>query len=156
MLHSLTKFLAVPGLRLGFMLGRPELVQRMKLLRDPWNVNVMAQAAGVAGLADREYRQASVALITLEKEKMRVGLQAIPGIRAFPPAANFVLAELGETGWDAARLQEALGPHRILIRNCANFVGLSDTYMRVAVKGPEENQRFLRILNMIICGVDAK
>ena len=65
-LHSLTKFLAVPGLRLGFMLGRPELVMRMKSLTDRWNVNVMAQAAGVAGLADHQYRQDTLALIGRE------------------------------------------------------------------------------------------
>lgn len=151
-LHSLTKFLAVPGLRLGFLLARPELVKRMKCLRDPWNVNVLAQIAGVAGLSDSEYRRATVTMIDQEKEKMRVGLQAIPGIQVFPPAVNFVLADLGESGWDSEKLQAALLEHRILIRNCANFDGLSKKYMRVAVKGDDANQRFLRILNQIING----
>jgi len=155
-LHSLTKFLAVPGLRLGFMLGRPELAEQMKLLRDPWNVNVMAQAAGVAGLMDHEYRKETVALIAQEQEIMRRGLQAIPGIRALPPAVNFVLADLGDSGWDALKLQEALVPHRILIRNCANFDGLSRKYMRVAVKGHAENQRLLKVLKNIISGVDVQ
>jgi threonine-phosphate decarboxylase len=153
-LHSLTKFLAVPGLRLGFMLGRQGLVSRMKLLRDPWNVNVMAQAAGVAGLADHEYRRETVALVAQEKEYMRQGLQSIPGMRVFPPSVNFVLTEFGDSGWDAFKLQEALNPHRILIRNCVNFCGLSDRYMRVAVKGPAENRRFLKVLKNIMCGAD--
>lgn len=155
-LHSLTKFLAVPGLRLGFMLSRPELAERIKCLRDPWNVNVMAQTAGVAGLLDQEYRLKTVALIEQEKEKMFRGLQSIKSVRVFPPAVNFVLADLSDSGWDAGKLQEALMGYRILIRNCANFVGLSNRYMRVAVKGSGENQRFLRILNKIIIGVDVK
>ncbi|MHC1758816.1 MAG: threonine-phosphate decarboxylase CobD [Negativicutes bacterium] len=155
-LHSLTKFLAVPGLRLGFLLARPETVKRMKRLRDPWNVNVLAQIAGVAGLADTEYRRETVTLIDQEKEKMRLGLQAIPGMRVFPPAVNFVLADLGESGWDAEKLQEALMEHRILIRNCANFDGLSNQYMRVAVKGADANQRFIRILNKIFNGAGGK
>ncbi len=142
-LHSLTKFLAVPGLRLGFLLGRPELVEQMKWLRDPWNVNVMAQAAGVAGLTDEKYCRDTVALVDCEKERMRQGLQAIPGLTVFPPSVNFVLAELCDTGWNAEQLQDELIKHRILIRNCANFSGLSSQYVRVAVKSPAENQRFL-------------
>jgi threonine-phosphate decarboxylase len=155
-LHSLTKFLAVPGLRLGFLFGREGLVRRIKSLRDPWNVNVMAQAAGVAGLADVEYRQATVNLIQQEKERIFTGLQGIPGFRPYPPAVNFVLADVGGAGWDAARLQEALWPHKLLIRNCANFTGLSARYMRVAVKNPQDNQRLLSIINKIVCGEDAQ
>lgn len=158
-LHSLTKFLAVPGLRLGFLLGRPELVGRMKQLRDPWNVNVMAQAAGVAGLADHEYRRKTVAMIAREKEIIRQGLRSIPGIRVFPASVNFVLAEFGdfdEFGRDTSSLQEVLLPHRILIRNCSNFGGLSGRFMRVAVKAPHENQRFLQVLHQIVSGVEVE
>ena len=155
-LHSLTKFLAVPGLRLGFMLGRPDLVRQMKFLRDPWNVNVMAQAAGVAGLSDGEYRRETVALVGREKEKLWAGLQQIVGIEPLPPAVNFVLARLSSTGWDAVRLQETLWQEQVLIRNCASFSGLSASYMRVAVKKPEENLRLLALLERILCGEDVK
>ena len=155
-LQSLTKFLAVPGLRLGFLLGRSEIVDRMKLLRDPWNVNVMAQAAGVAGLADLSYRRETTALIGQEKETMRLGLQSISGIHVLPPSVNFVLADLGDSGWDAPRLQDKLAAHRILIRNCANFGGLSSRYMRVAVKSAAANQRFLSVLKNIMYGADAQ
>ena len=152
-LHSLTKFLAIPGLRLGFLLTRPELSDRLKKLRDPWNVNVLAQVAGVAGLADEEYRRQSVRLITAQKEIMRQGLQAIPGVQAFSPAVNFVLADLGGSGWTAPKLQAALQERRILIRNCANFDGLSDHFIRVAVKDAEKNQQLLTALNQMIGGV---
>jgi threonine-phosphate decarboxylase len=153
-LHSLTKFLAVPGLRLGFMLGAPELAEQMKKLRDPWNVNVLAQAAGVAGLADQEYRRRTVALINQEKESLRNALETIPGIRVFPPAVNFILADIGDAGWDAGRLQAALLPYRILIRSCANFDALSDRFIRMAVKNPQDNQRLISVLKKIMLGVD--
>ena len=155
-LHSLTKFLAVPGLRLGFLIGQEDLVRRIRTLRDPWNVNVMAQAAGVAGLADAEYRQATLDLIQQEKQQVFAGLQGIVGFRALPPAVNFVLVDIGGAGWDAARLQAALWPHKLLIRNCANFTGLSAKYMRVAVKGPQANQRLISIIKKIVCGEDAQ
>jgi len=69
---------------------------------------------------------------------------------------NFILAELGDSGWDSAKLQEALMAHRILIRNCANFGGLSSCYIRVAVKGPIENLRFLTVIKNIMVGVDTE
>lgn len=155
-LHSLTKFLAVPGLRLGFMLGAPKLVEQLKKLRDPWNVNVMAQAAGVAGLADQEYRCRTVAMINQEKESLRNALETIPGIRIFPPAVNFILADIGDTGWDADRLQAALLPYRILIRSCANFDALSDRFVRMAVKAPKDNQVLINALKKIMLGVDIR
>jgi threonine-phosphate decarboxylase len=148
-LHSLTKFLAVPGLRLGFMLARPELADRLKKLRDPWNVNVLAQVAGVAGLADDEYRRRTLDLIAAEKENLRQGLQALPGVRVWPPAVNFILADIAGSGWTAPKLATALREHRILIRNCANFGGLSEDFIRVAVKDAEKNRRLLATLNQI-------
>jgi len=150
-LHSLTKFLAVPGLRLGFLLGQPALVQQLEKMRDPWNVNVMAQAAGVAGLQDLAYRQETVILVGREKDVMALGLQAILGIKVLPPSVNFVLVDLGETGWTAERLQQQLWQEQILIRNCASFPGLSDRYIRLAVKQPAENQRLIGLLKKIMC-----
>lgn len=148
-LHSLTKFLAVPGLRLGFALARPELVQRLRLLHDPWNVNVMAQAAGVAGLADRDFRRRTVELVQTENCYLFEEFQYLPGCRPLPPSVNYMLADIGATGWNAARLQAALLPHRILVRDCGSFSGLSSSYIRVAVKNRDANQRLVQTIKML-------
>lgn len=149
-LHSLTKFLAVPGLRLGFLLAEPLLVKQLNLLRDPWNVNVMAQAAGVAGLQDLAYRQETVRLVGEQKTWLYNQLQSISGIKAFHPSVNFILADLEKTGWHAERLQQCLWQDRILIRNCASFSGLSNHYIRLAVKRPADNRQLIARLKSII------
>jgi threonine-phosphate decarboxylase len=64
---------------------------------------------------------------------------------------NFVLVGLGATGWNAELLQQRLWQERILIRNCASFTGLSDRYIRLAVKQQAENQRLIDLLKMIMC-----
>ena len=151
-LHSLTKFLAIPGLRLGFLLASEKLVEKVKSLRDPWNVNVMAQVAGVAGLSDHEYRQQTLSLVQQEKEYMFSEFHALPGFHPLPPAVNFMLADISASGWDAPKLQAALAPYRILVRNCGNFPGLSSSFIRVAVKSPAENRRFINIVKSIIVG----
>ncbi len=155
-LHSLTKFLAVPGLRLGFLLGRPDLVRRMALLRDPWNVNVMAQVAGVAGLADGAYRTATRKFVGREKDLLWAGLHGIPGIKAFMPSVNFLLLDLVATGFTATALQEKLWPQKVLVRNCASFAGLSDRYVRLAVKTSMENRRIVEMINTIVSGEDVE
>ena len=153
-LHSLTKFLAIPGLRLGFLLTSENLAKKTKSMRDPWNVNVMAQAAGVAGLADQEYRRQTLDMVGREKEYLFREFQKLPGFQPFPPSVNFMLSDIGSSGWDAGRLQAALWPHRIMVRNCENFIGLSDSHIRVAVKSPAENRLLVNRLKKMICGED--
>jgi len=155
-LHSLTKFLAIPGLRLGFLLTAENLAQKLRSLRDPWNVNVMAQAAGVSGLADLDYRQQTIELVQQQKEYLFQEFQKLPGFRPLPPSVNFMLADIRGSGRDAGRLQQELWPQRIMIRNCENFIGLSSSYIRVAVKSPAENRRLVKVLKKLIYGEDVQ
>lgn len=155
-LHSLTKFLAVPGLRLGFLLGRPGLVRQMALLRDPWNVNVMAQVAGVTGLLDGGYRTETQATVGREKDLLWAGLNEIASIKAFRPSVNFLLLDLAATGFSAEGLQEKLWAKRVLIRNCASFAGLSNRYVRLAVRSSDENRQLIEMMNLIMSGEEMK
>jgi threonine-phosphate decarboxylase len=143
-LQSLTKFYAIPGLRLGFVLADPAVGALLDAGKDPWNVNSLAQAAGVAALADDAYRAASVAAIAAAREEFARGLAALPGLQPFPACANFILARLAAT--TAPALRQALLRDGILIRDCSNYPGLSAAYIRLAVKRPEQNALILAAL----------
>jgi threonine-phosphate decarboxylase len=144
-LRSMTKFYALPGLRLGYALASSELADRISALRLPWSVNTMAQIAGLASLADAEYRQATLESIAGERCFLYTGLAAIPGLKPYPSAANYLLVEIA-TGLSAGLLQERLLSERIIIRNCGNFTGLSERFFRVAVRRREENERLIAAL----------
>lgn len=144
-LRSMTKFYALPGLRLGYVLAAEELAGRVAGLRAPWSVNTMAQIAGMASLAATEYRKATLEAVTRERSFLSAGLAAIPGLRPYPSAANYLLVEIAAAP-SAGALQERLLSERILIRNCGNFVGLSERFFRVAVRRREENERLLAAL----------
>ena len=150
-LHSLTKFLAVPGLRLGFLAATESLVQKLRVLRDPWNVNVMAQAAGVAGLADDNYRRQTIELVEAEKEFLFQAFKDLPDCKPLPPSVNFILADIKNSGWNSVQLQEALWADRIMIRNCETFEGLSSSYIRVAVRCPAENWQLIQAMQKLFC-----
>ncbi|BBB93281.1 MAG TPA: threonine-phosphate decarboxylase CobD [Methylomusa anaerophila] len=151
-IHSLTKFYAIPGLRLGFALTAPDLAARLQAAKDPWNVNTLAQAAGVAALADRDYQAKSKEIVNQAKKELFSGLTELPGCRPYPPAANYVLVNIEQTGITAAKLCSKMAERKILIRDCSNYPGLSQDYIRVAVKLPATNKILLDTLRQVITG----
>ncbi|MBE3586304.1 threonine-phosphate decarboxylase CobD [Desulfofundulus thermocisternus] len=150
LLYSLTKILAIPGLRLGVLVARPEVVRTLEKARDPWSVNALAQVAGVAGLRDRAYLEATREVVTREREFLFQELSSLPGWRPFPGTANFLLVDITNAGITAGELTGLLGRRGILVRNCSNFPGLTEGYIRVAVKGHDENLRLLKVLGEVL------
>jgi threonine-phosphate decarboxylase len=145
-LRSFTKFFGIPGMRLGYLLGAPDLVARLSGAQEPWSVNTMAQAMGRACLADLEYMRRTRELIQRERRFLLEGLAALPGLAAFPGVVNYLLVKLTRPGLTAAGLRERLLAHRIVIRDASNFRGLDARFFRIAVRGRAENERLLAAL----------
>lgn len=143
LLNSLTKLYCLPGLRLGYGCGPAALVAQMEAARDPWTVNTLAQLAGRRCLEEKAYVEAGRALIEEQRAYLFRGLEALPGVRPFPPSANFILVDLRGSGVPAPVLRAELGRRGLLIRDCSNFPSLDEFYIRVAVRGPAENRRLL-------------
>ncbi len=150
-LRSMTKFHALPGLRLGYAVGHPSTIGRLAALREPWSVNTPAQAAGLASLADVGHAAATRDLVASERERLSAGLSTIPGLVPYPSAANYLLVEVVQ-GPPAGELAGRLLEERILIRRCGNFAGLDDRFFRVAVRKREENDRLLAALAAALSG----
>ncbi|MGC9526075.1 MAG: threonine-phosphate decarboxylase CobD [Limnospira sp.] len=143
-LRSLTKFYSLPGLRLGYAIAHPERLQRWQEWRDPWSVNVLAAAAGIAVLGDRDFEAQTRTWLKVARPQLYRGLKELPGLDPHPGAANFLLVY---SQWPVAELQaQLLREHRILIRDCLSFPELGDRYFRVAVRTEAENRRLLDAL----------
>ena len=153
-LHSLTKFYAIPGLRLGFSLANPKLTKLLHSGKDPWNVNVLAQNAGVTALQDHEYQLKSKEYIQQQNRALFHNLQTIPGLKPYVPSVNFILVNITATNMTGLELSQALAFNNILIRNCSNYNGLSAQFIRVAVKKQEENNILVNTLQKIIGEVE--
>lgn len=147
-LRSLTKFFAIPGLRLGYALGAPALIARLAALREPWSVNTLAQVAGLASLADPDYRRRTLALIDGERRWLTTALAALPGLCPYPAAANYLLVEIVAGPAAGVVARELLG-ERLLIRDCSSFRGLGERFFRVAVRSREENERLVAALGRL-------
>ncbi len=135
-LRSLTKFYALPGLRLGALVGSPDTIGQWSALRDPWAVNTLAAAAGEAAVRDLDHGRRTLELVRAERDRLRA---AIPD--ACPSHANFLCATLTGAASRAAAFLEDRG---ILIRDCTGWPGVEGSRtIRIAVRTRAENERLI-------------
>lgn len=144
--RSMTKFYAIPGIRLGFLVAHPDVIRRLREAQTPWSVNFLAQLIGEAVLDERAYAERTRAWLQEERPWLTNELNRL-GLTVFPSDVNFLLVSLpAESGWDAPRLQRAMASKGILIRDASLFEGLNASYFRLAIRLRPDNERLLRAL----------
>ncbi|GIP22557.1 threonine-phosphate decarboxylase CobD [Paenibacillus sp. J22TS3] len=151
LIRSMTKFYAIPGLRLGYGVAHPELIRKISGKQVTWSVNQLALTAGeLAITSGKEYEEATMSLIAKERQYLLGELNKL-GCRTWPGEANFLLVRL-PFGWTAGRMQDALGQRGILVRSCAMYPGLEAGDIRVAVKSRQDNEQLLHHLGGVLQG----
>jgi histidinol-phosphate aminotransferase len=137
--RTFSKIFGLAGLRIGFGVAQAELTDLLNRVRQPFNVNTLAQVAALAALADDDFQQRSYELNRRGKEQLVAGFEQL-GLRCLPGYGNFVLVRVG----DGARVYQALLERGVIVRPVANY-GLPE-WLRVTVGLPEENAALLRVL----------
>ncbi|MCM3762947.1 threonine-phosphate decarboxylase CobD [Alkalihalobacillus oceani] len=143
-LRSLTKMYAIAGLRLGYLLAEPGLVQAIAHRQPPWSVNGLAQVAGEQALKEQRFVKQTVAMITAERERICAELERLAFVVS-PSTVNFYLLS-EQKKQDMKPLLLFLAEKGIVARHTYNFNGLDGHYIRLAVKQPEANERLLAVL----------
>lgn len=146
--HSLTKFYAVPGLRVGVLFAPKILQPKLKELIPTWSVNTLAQAYATLSVDDTEYVEKTKAVVCDEKSYMYTALSAIPALTVYKPSVNFMLLKINTPNKTVEQLQEYLGDSNIFIRSCANYEGLDEQWFRVAIKTRESNEILVKKLQL--------
>lgn len=143
-LLSISKIYRIPGLRVGFLVASPATIAAFARGLWPWNVNQLGQAAVrflcEAGTDLDAFVAETRAYLDVERRRFEQRLGLIPGLRVFPSPTSFFLVRLPEN-LSAATVWTALAQERILIRDCSNFLGLSDRFIRISPKTPDANRR---------------
>lgn len=137
-LRTFSKYYAMAGLRVGYALGSEELIGIMRKCSASWNLNVCAQKAAVAGLADQEYYQEQKAKIVEGREYLEKEMAAF-GCRVYPSQSNFIYFD---TGKDPAWIQEQLMEKGIRIG--------AFEMSRVSVGTMEECKLYIKALKEIL------
>ncbi|NMA01550.1 MAG: threonine-phosphate decarboxylase [Clostridia bacterium] len=151
-LYSLTKFFAIPGLRLGAMIANPKLIEQFELGRDPWNVNIFAQLAGKVALEDKEFIEKTLDYFENEKKFFYTELQQIKGLIPYEPKANYIFIKLLEPN-NSSEVCDLLARDGFLVRNLNTYPLLGENYIRVAIKTRKENLMLIHSLKKCIRGI---
>lgn len=148
--HSFTKFYAVPGLRIGAAFSNSQIIDQLNTFIPTWSVNTLAQAYTESTLNDVEYVNRTKQVLREEQHYMYNALDAITGITVYPPSANFILFHIEQEGVTADSINEALKKHKMIVRNCDSYMGLNSQWVRVAIKDHDNNVRLVETLTDIL------
>ncbi len=135
-LRSFSKIYGLAGLRVGFAVSREGVVEYMNRVREPFNVNQLAQAAALAALEDDDYRERAIALVREGKETLYRAFEEM-GLAYVESQANFIFVRVG----DGDGAMDALMREGVIVRPGSAF-GCPD-WIRVTIGLEIENERFL-------------
>jgi histidinol-phosphate aminotransferase len=135
-LRSMTKDAALAGLRLGYAVAHPSIIDVVRRVIPPWSVSSVAQAAGLATLADPGHGARVREAVASARAHLTQGLRSL-GLHPYPSVANFVLVEVGE----GRLVTEALRRQGCIVRDCASF-GLPSC-IRIGVRSAADQERLL-------------
>ncbi len=140
--RSVTKFHAIPGMRVAYAVAHPQLAAAIQNQLPPWPVTTLASRAVTAALGDQPYALKSRAQNIVWRASLRQNLESL-GLRVYPAAANFLLYQLPSHVDPASFWERMITEQHIVLRACVNYENLTASHFRVAVRKPCENTRLL-------------
>lgn len=145
-IHSLTKFYALAGLRMGGLIAHRDVISTIRNSKEPWTVNGVADRAALLLKGCKRYELESRAYVSRERESVIKRLQEIEGITPFSSTANFILCRWARTG-DLDDLLRHLLINGIYVRDCRNFPGLEENYFRIGLRTAAEDDRLISVIS---------
>lgn len=150
---SMTKFFAMPGIRLGFAFCRDvKLIERLYARMQPWSVSLIAQHCGLKAfdlLENSDFRERTYAVLRREKEFLAEGLTQLGMEVSNEKGANFLIFKFAKKADTNIDLYSALLKKNILIRDCSDFALLKGWY-RVCVRNHEDNMELLATIRGVL------
>ncbi|MCC0641406.1 MULTISPECIES: aminotransferase class I/II-fold pyridoxal phosphate-dependent enzyme [unclassified Clostridioides] len=139
-IKAVTKFFGMPGLRLGYGLtSNNNIMDKIYEHKEPWTINSFADMLSNFVFEDKDYIRNSKEYYIKERKYMLQELKNIRNIKAYDTDANFILIKVYKKTAD--ELKKDLFKHgNILVRDASNFIGLDDSFIRIAIKSHEDNK----------------
>lgn len=144
-LKTFSKAYSLAGVRLGYIMANPAIIQEFIKVRQPYSVDAVSQAIGTAVYQNRALLQPGIDDIIAERAKLIEALNGLPSIEAFPSDANFILVRISNAG----QIWEELYQRGILVRDFSKAAGLEDC-LRITVGTEQENERLIEALRDIL------
>jgi threonine-phosphate decarboxylase len=149
-LKAFTKVYAMAGFRLGYILcGDEEQSRGIAGIGQAWSVSSIAQIAGIAALKEKGYVEEVRRLVKTERKFMKAALGDL-GLEVLGGEANYIFFKVTEnSGFEKSCFFESILSCGFLLRSCANYPGLDDSYYRAALRRHEENKKLIYVLQSL-------
>lgn len=147
-LRSMTKYYAIPGIRIGYAVSNDKVINKMEEYKEPWTMNTFALNIVPKIIHDIEFHHKISKWITTERDYMYSQLSKIKNITVYKSYSNFFLCKSNYFSGNMLNLQ--LLEKNMYIRVCDNFQSLNDKFIRIAIKKHEDNEKLINVLKNII------
>ncbi len=148
--RSFTKFFGLTGLRIGFGVSSPEIINFISKGQILWSVNCIGQKVAQEILKSKKFIADSFNFFINERLFLKNELKKITGLKIFPSDTNYILINTEGTGIKSSKIKELLIKDNILIRDCSNYEGLDEFYIRISIKTRQLNLKLIHSLNECI------
>jgi histidinol-phosphate aminotransferase len=141
LMRTMSKF-GLAGVRIGYLIGRCELISEIGKLRPPFNISVLNCEAALFALEHTDEYARQAAVIRAERDKLQTQLRALPGVKPFPSEANMILVRVP----DAKHAFEGMRARGVLVKNISGLHPLLAHCLRITVGTPDENVLMMNAL----------
>jgi histidinol-phosphate aminotransferase len=138
--------IGMAGLRLGYVCGRPEWIEAFNKTRSPFNINVLTEAVAIKLLQNKKVLDAQATRVLEERERLRLELERLPGLRVYPSAANFLLVRAAGGKGAGTRVFDRVKAQGVLVKDFSGGHPLMENCLRLTIGTPEENRILLAAL----------
>ena len=152
LMRTLSKF-GLAGVRLGYMLGRSDIVGHLDKIRPPYNVSVLNAECALFALEHAPEFERQAQAICSERERLLAALSALPGVTTYPSQANMVLARIAGDEQVATRVFEGLRIKKVLVKNISKMHPVLHHCLRLTVGTPSENDQLLAALKDVLASL---
>ena len=151
-MRTFSKAFGLAGVRLGVLMGHPDLIQEIEKSRLPFLVGRLGEEIGLAILDRRDLVDQRVAELMAEREAMEAFCETLPGVEVLPGAANFFLLR---SPLDPRDLQARLAERGVLVRDVTGYPALAGHdgqpgWLRISIGAPSENQAIREALSYVL------
>lgn len=145
-LHTFSKAFSLAGVRVGYVLAAPDVIEVLGAVRQPYTADVFAQVTAEVVTRMRDAFKPTIDTIKSERARLAQGLASIEGVRVWPSQGNFLLVRMPGAATVRARLRDEKS---ILVRDFSAAPGLADC-LRITVGTPEENDKVIAAIGAIL------
>lgn len=147
LLRTFSKYHGIAGARVGYAVCNPDIVRYLEVVRPPFNVNLLGEAAALGAMADTGFLDRVWQEMGDQRSQLSAALEALPGVTVFPSQTGVLTFDVAETGWTSPALAEELASRGVVVVDCRSYAGLEHRdLIRVSIGSAADNHRLLAAL----------